>query len=112
VEVNTAEAILARTSELLRQIVGANSLKPEDVASAIFSLSPDLNAAHPATAARALGWTDTALFCCQEIPVPGAPSRCVRVLIHWNTSIPQSQVKHVYLRDARSLRPDRAGCES
>jgi chorismate mutase len=108
VEADTADAILSGTSELLEQIVTENGLQLEDVASAVFSLSPDLNAAYPAAAARALGWTDTALFCCQEIPVPGAPSRCVRVLIHWNTSVAQSEVRHVYLREARSLRPDRA----
>ena len=108
VERNEAEAILAATQELLAAIVEANGLSPDELASAIFSVTPDLNAAFPAAAARRLGWRYVPLFDTQEIPVPGSLPRCIRVLLHWNTSRPPQEVAHVYLRGARTLRPDLA----
>ncbi len=106
VETNTATAILDATRELLARIIAVNDLAAEDVASALFTVTPDLTAAFPAQAARELGWQHVALLDAQEIPVPGSLPRCIRVLIHWNTPKPQSAVRHVYLRGARSLRPD------
>jgi len=106
VEENTAEAILAATRELLALIVEANDLKVEDVASAIFTTTPDLTAAFPAKAAREMGWRDVALLDAQEIPVPGSLARCIRVLIHWNTDKQQDEVVHVYIKGAQALRPD------
>ena len=106
VQKNTAEAILAATRELLALIIEANDLKVEDVASAIFTTTPDLTAAFPAKAAREMGWRDVALLDAQEIPVPGSLERCIRVLIHWNTEKSAAEIRHVYLRGARKLRPD------
>lgn len=108
VEENSAAAIVAATRELLEQIIALNGLNEKDVASAIFSVTPDLTAAFPAKAARELGWQHVALFDAQEIPVPGSLPLCVRVLIHWNTGKPQAGIRHVYLRGAASLRPDLA----
>ncbi len=107
VEANDPDAILAATRDLLHQMVQANGIRPEDVASAIFSMTPDLNAAFPAQAARQLGWHEVALFDAQEIAVPNGLPRCIRVLLHWNTGQPASQIQHIYLRDAQLLRPDR-----
>ena len=107
VEGNNAEAILNATRELLDALIAANGLREEDVVSAIFSATSDLDAVFPAKAARDLGWADTALFCCQEMDVPDAPPKCIRVLIHWNTPKSQREVVHVYLHGARILRPDR-----
>jgi chorismate mutase len=106
VEENSAVAILASTRELLERIVTLNDVRPKDVASAIFSVTPDLTAAFPARAARELGWRHVALFDAQEIPVPNSLPQCVRVLIHWNTDKLQAEMRHVYLRGAASLRPD------
>ena len=106
-EENTAGAILAATSELLVRIVAANGLEVEDVASAIFTTTPDLTAAFPAKAAREIGWRDVALLDAQEIPVPGSLERCIRVLVHWNTEKSAAEIKHVYLKGAQALRPDR-----
>lgn len=105
---NTREAILAATREMLQQLIAANGLHPDDIASAIFTTTPDLNAEFPAVAARELGWLDTALLCGHEMAVPGSLPRCIRVLIHWNTTRSASEIVHVYIRGARSLRPDRA----
>ena len=105
-ETNTAEAILTATRELLSLIIGANDLKVEDVASAIFTTTPDLTAAFPAKAAREMGWRDVALLDAQEIPVRGSLERCIRVLIHWNTEKRQDEVVHVYIKGAKALRPD------
>ncbi|MGI6209524.1 MAG: chorismate mutase [Anaerolineae bacterium] len=106
---NTEEEILSATRELLQVLIEANGIAPEDVASAIFSVTPDLNAAFPARAARELGWTSVPLMCTGEIPVPGALPLCVRVLLHWNTDKAQNEIVHAYLRGARVLRPDLAG---
>ena len=103
---NTPEAILSATRELLETLVAANDLAPSDLASAIFTMTPDLNAAFPARAARDLGWTEVALLCTHEMEVPGGLPRCIRVLLHWNTDKAASEVTHVYLKEARSLRPD------
>jgi chorismate mutase len=106
-EADTPAAILSATHELLLRLVAANDVAVEDVASALFTTTPDLTAAFPAQAARDLGWQHVALLDAQEIPVPGSLPRCIRVLIHWNTGIPQAEVRHAYLRGAASLRPDR-----
>lgn len=105
---NTREAILDATRELLAHIIESNSIQPEDVASAIFTTTPDLNAEFPAVAARDMGWNDTPLLCGQEIAVPNSLKHCIRILIHWNTTRPASEIIHVYLREARSLRPEHA----
>lgn len=112
VDRNDADSILAATTELLDMLVQANDLLPEDVASVIFTVTSDLDAVHPARAARDLGWADVALMCATEIPVPGSLPRCIRVLIHWNAAKAQSEMRHVYLRGARSLRPDITGGSS
>jgi chorismate mutase len=106
VEANEPEAILRATRELLVALTEANGLEPADLASAIFSVTPDLDAAFPAAAARQLGWDQVALLDVQEIPVPGSVPRCIRVLLHWNTARPAREIVHVYLREARTLRPD------
>jgi len=104
---NQSEAILSATRELLGAIQVANpTLDPTDLASAIFTVTGDLGAAYPAKAARQLGWTGTPLMCAREIPVPGSLPRCIRVLLHWNTELPQSAIRHVYLGEAANLRPD------
>ncbi|WP_129678100.1 chorismate mutase [Candidatus Chloroploca sp. Khr17] len=106
-EANTREAILEATRELLEMIIEANRMQPEDIASAIFSTTPDLDAEYPAVAARALGWINTALLCGHEMKVPGGLPHCIRVLIHWNTTRSAEEVVHIYIRGATNLRPDR-----
>jgi chorismate mutase len=101
------EAILGATRELLHSLLEANpGMQTRDLASALFTLTEDLSAAYPARAARQLGWEHVPLICAREIPVPGSLARCIRVLLHWNTDVPQSAVRHVYLGAAASLRPD------
>jgi chorismate mutase len=109
VEINSVEAILAATRELLESIVAANDLAVEDIASIIFTATPDLDQVAPARAVREMGWVNTPLLCMQEMPVPGSLPRCVRVLLHWNTDRPAVQVRHVYFGQARVLRPDLVG---
>jgi len=103
---NTEESIIAATRELLEEIVARNDLSIDAVTSVIFTATSDLDAAHPASAARELGWIDTPLLCMQEMTVIGGLPHCVRVLILWNSDLRADQVHHVYLGEARSLRPD------
>lgn len=106
VRANDAAAIGAATRELLETLRDLNDLRPEDIGYVIFTVTPDLDAAFPADAARAaLGWTEVPLLCSREIPVPGALGLCVRVLIAWNTNTPQRDVRHAFLHGARTLRP-------
>jgi len=107
VAADDVEEILTATRELLCAMLAENpGLDPDDIASIIFTLTHDLKAVHPALAARQLGWGAVPLLCAQEIPVPGGMPRCIRVLIHWNTNLPQHGIHHVYLREAVNLRPD------
>ncbi|HLE15906.1 MAG TPA: chorismate mutase [Anaerolineales bacterium] len=109
VDQDQPEEVLAATRELLLAIQEANpSLKAEDLASALFTVSDDLRSAYPAQAARQLGWVQVPLLCAGEIPVPSELPHCIRVLLHWNTDLPQGAIQHVYLRAAASLRPELA----
>src|SRR5437773_10129997 len=104
---NTREAILEAADELLRALRDANDFQPEDVESAIFTSSPDLTAEYPARAARGLGWNDVPLLGAAEVAVPTGLKRCIRVLLHFYTTKSQRALKHMYLRGASKLRPDR-----
>jgi chorismate mutase len=103
---NSREAILNATRQMLALLIRRNQIKSADVASAIFTVTKDLNAEFPALAARQLGWIEVPLLCGYEIEVPGSLSLCVRVLVHWNTGLPQSEIQHIYIHDAVRLRPD------
>ena len=103
----SARDVLDATEELLFKLIQGNSIEQDDVACVQFSTSPDLVAEFPAVAARErLGWTDVPLMCSHEMARPGALTRCVRILILWNTNKVQNEIRHVYLHDAAKLRPD------
>lgn len=105
---NNRESVDAATRELLEAIVEANNLKPDDIVSIFFTATPDLNADFPAYATRAHGWKHVPLLCAQEIGVPGAMTRVIRVLFHVNSDLPPEQIRHIYLGDTKSFRPDLA----
>ena len=105
VDENTEHAILEGTRELVAAVMERNDLAPERMVSCVFSATTDLNAQFPAVAARDLGLNQVPLLCTQEIDVPGALPRVIRVLLHYHA--PQGHApKHVYLREARALRAD------
>ena len=101
------EQVLSATLELLAAILDANpALRMEDIASALFTVTDDIDSVYPALAARQMGWDQVPMMCAREIPVTGSLSKCIRVLIHWNTELQQADIQHVYLGDAVKLRPD------
>jgi chorismate mutase len=104
---NTSEAILEATEELIRALQEANAFRPEDVESAIFTSTPDLTAEYPARAARRLGWDGVPLLGASEVGVPDGLPRCIRLLLHLYTTKAPRELKHIYLRGAAQLRPDR-----
>ena len=106
VEANTKEAILKATRQLLALIIRRNEINPKDLASAIFTVTRDVNAEFPALAARQMGWLDVPLLCGYDVEVPGSLPLCVRILLHWNTTRAQDAIHHVYIHDAVALRPD------
>jgi chorismate mutase len=103
---NEREEILTATRQLLALMIRQNDIDPRDVASVLFSTTPDIDAEFPALAARQLGWLDVPLLCGHEMSVPGSLPMCIRVMIHWNTSKPRNEIEHIYVRDANRLRPD------
>ncbi len=105
-DANTSHDILKATRELLALLIRRNGIEAEDVASAIFSTTPDLDAEFPALAARQLNWLNVALMCTHELGVPESLQKCVRVLIHWNTDKTADEIQHIFIKGAVSLRPD------
>ena len=111
-ESNDRDAIVKATAELLNEMLALNEIDSEDLAAVQFTTSPDLIAEFPAVAAReALGWKYVPLLNAVEIDRPGAQSRCIRILMFWNTDRAQPDIKHVYLRDAVNLRADLASAQ-
>ena len=106
VDSNSREDILQATRQLLALMIRRNDIAPEDVGSAIFTTTRDLDAEFPALAARQLGWLEVPLLCSYEIQVPGSLPQCIRILVHWNTNKPQEEIVHVYIKEAQRLRPD------
>src|SRR5699024_6117247 len=103
---NTAEDILEATQEMVEVLIGLNDLRSEDIASAIFTTTPDLNSMFPAAAARKFGWTEVPMMCSHEMDVPGSLQKALRVLVHVNTTKSPSEIRHVYLKGAKKLRPE------
>jgi chorismate mutase len=108
-EADTAEAIIEATQEVLNEIIQANGIQEDEVASILFTTTPDLTAQFPAKAARDMGWSQVALMGFQEMNVPNGVKLCIRVLVHWNTTKHLSELQHVYLRGAAVLRPEHSG---
>ncbi len=106
VESDSPENIAEATAELLTELASRNGLSASDVVSAIFTVTPDIVSDFPARAARDLGWDEVSLLCTNEIPVPGALAHCIRVLVHAETDRDRASIRHVYLRGAKTLRPD------
>ena len=100
------DLILGGTKELLETVIAANDIAVDDIASIMFTMTPDLRSAYPAQAARQLGWDDTPLLGAVETEVPGGLPRCIRVLMHVNTDRAAATIQHVYLHGAQILRPD------
>jgi chorismate mutase len=110
VEANEEQAILEATADLLKRLVEANGIVPEDIASIIVTVTHDLDAAFPARAIRQLpGWELVPLMCALEVPVKGSLEKCIRLMVHVNTDKKQDEIQHIFLGRARSLRPDLAG---
>lgn len=104
-EANDAEAIAAATTELMRELLDRNELRPEALVSCLFTTTDDLDAEFPAVAARDLGLDAVPLLCCREIPVPGAMERVIRAMVHYYA--PADHVSaHVYLGPTQNLRSD------
>lgn len=106
VDADDRDEILAATTELLQAVLERNELDTEDLISVVFTATPDLTAEFPAYAARQMGINDVPLLCAQEIDVPGAMPRVLRLLAHVDTPLSRHDLRHVYLRGAAQLRTD------
>ena len=108
VDADDPAAIVGATKRLLAAMIEHNGVEIDDIASVLFSLTPDLRAVFPALGAREMGWVHVPMLHFTEIDVPGSLPRVIRVLMHVNTSRAQAEIEHVYLDGARVLRPDLA----
>jgi chorismate mutase len=106
VERDDAALVVSATRELLAALVERNAIADDQVISAIFTVTPDITSEFPARAARDLGWVEVPLLCAMEIPTTRGLTHCIRVLLHIETELPRSALRHVYLRRAKELRPD------
>lgn len=106
VDENTVASLTPRVQEMLLEILNRNDVEHDDVVSALFTATVDLDAAFPATAARGVGFGDIPLICASEIAVPNSTPLCVRVMLHVYSDRPRSAVRHVYLHGAQGLRDD------
>ena len=106
VQADDRDQILTATRQLLALMIRRNGIEAVDVGSAIFTITQDLSAEFPPLAARQLGWLEVPLLCAYEISVPNSLPHCIRALVLWNTDKPQSEIEHVYVHEAKKLRPD------
>ena len=107
VQANEREEILVATRQLLALMIRLNAIEPQDVASALFTTTRDIDAEFPALAARQLGWLDVPLLCSHEMAVQRSLPLCIRILLLWNTTRGQNEIQHVYVHGAQQLRPDK-----
>lgn len=103
---DSPDEICRATEELLTEMMERNGAGPEDLVSVIFTSTSDLVSDFPAAAARKIGLSEVPLLCAAEIAVPGSLERCIRVMIHLTSTRRRDELRHVYLREARSLRSD------
>lgn len=103
---DTPVEVTAATKELLNMIIKVNRIEPEKIVSIIFTVTSDISSEFPAVAARQMGLDSTPLMCALEIPKPGSLPLCIRLLMHFHTTLSKSEIRAVYLRDAVKLRPD------
>ncbi|MFJ7734833.1 chorismate mutase [Lysinibacillus sp. NPDC097287] len=109
IESDKQELVWDETAKLVREVVAANNVDVDDIASIIISTTPDITSAFPARSVRLMeGWQYVPVMCMHEMDVPNALPLCIRVLIHANVEVSQKDVKHLYLNDAIKLRPDLA----
>ncbi len=108
VKANSRDEIDRATRKLLTNMVTANEIDTADIVSIFLTTTTDLDAEFPAYTARDMGWTMVPLLCAQEMDVPHGMERMLRILIHWNTSKSQNEIKHQYLGEAAKMRPDLA----
>jgi chorismate mutase len=106
VKSNSRDEILGATRQMLALAIRRNQIDTVDLASALFTVTSDLDAEFPALAARQLGWLEVPMLCGYEIKVPGSLPLCIRVLLNWNTEKTQSEIEHIYIHEAVRLRPD------
>ncbi|PSL41973.1 chorismate mutase [Planomicrobium soli] len=101
------DEILQETKKLVLEMIKANNIDPEEVASVIISTTPDVSSAFPAKAVRTLeNWTYVPVMCTHEMNVPGSLPLCIRVMMHVNTEQSQKDIQHIFMNEAVKLRPD------
>lgn len=107
-DVDSPEEVMKRTTALLEALYERNGLTHSDVVSVLFTATADIASAPPAAAARNFGLLDVPLLCAAEMPVAGSLEMCIRMMLHIDSDVPRSELRHVFLRGATKLRPELA----
>ncbi len=95
-----------KTQRLVKELLARNEVEHDDLVSVIFTMTSDLGAEFPATAARSVGLGDIPLLCARELEIEHGMPRCIRVLVHCYSDRRRDELHHVYLEGARALRDD------
>jgi chorismate mutase len=98
--------LIERTQELIAAVFERNRLTEDDLISIVFTATDDVHSAYPAEAAREAGITHVPLLCARELEIDGGIARCIRILVHAYTDRTATELRHVYLHEARQLRTD------
>lgn len=106
VDHDTRDEVIARTQELVAEIVARNGIADDDMVSILFTATDDIRSAFPAEAAREAGLTRVPLMCARELAIEGGIERCIRILLHVYTTLDSTELRHPYLHEARQLRTD------
>jgi chorismate mutase len=106
VDEDTEEQVTGRVQALVEQMLVRNDLNHDDLVSILFTATEDVTSMFPATAARGSGLGDVPLICAREMAVKASQPLCIRVMMHVYTERSRSELHHVYLEGARSLRDD------
>lgn len=109
IEKNEKDEIFSAVCEMMKEITEKNSVDTEDIISIVFTVTPDITAAFPAAGVRKMGITDVPLLDMAAPEVDNGLKKCIRVMVYINSELKNSELRHVYLRDAKVLRPDISG---
>jgi len=109
VDIDEPAHITERIVALLTEMLERNDVDHDNLVSIVFTTTKDIRSMFPAAAARTMGLGDVPLLGALEADIEGGTPRCVRVLMHLTTERSRSDLRHIYLEGASSLRDDLPG---
>ena len=104
---NSVKEIKNATKLLLNEILKQNKLGRAKIINIIFTVTDDLDLANPATITREEFKLHTIpMLCVQEMKLKNGLPKCIRIMVNAYINSSKDKIKHIYLENAESLRPD------